>query len=178
MEDMRRITRRSLALALAALALVVTAPPASAATKMKLTCAVTASMTVAPGLSTVPHANTFAGAGTASCVKTNAPQGVLNGTLTLSGTSAPIDTCLEGAGSGTFSMRLKQSGIPAFTLTGRFTFVRDALALQGPVTMTGDDTGLGQFQAAFTPAPGQTCFTTPVTQATLAGTASLNGRFG
>jgi hypothetical protein len=177
MDEVRRIIRRSPALALAVLALVALAPPASAATQMKITCAVTASVTVTPGLSTVPHANTFAGTGTAACVKSNAPQGVLNGTLTLSGTSVPFDTCLEGAGSGTFSMRLKQSGVPAITVTGRFTFVRDALALRGPVTMTGDDTGFGQFLGGLTPAPGQTCVTTPVTRATLAGTATLSGRF-
>ncbi|MEX2457807.1 MAG: hypothetical protein WD770_02345 [Actinomycetota bacterium] len=174
---MRRTAHRLLALAMAALALLTTAPPASAATRMNLTCAVTASLAVAPGLSSVPHANSFAGTGTVGCVRTNAPQGVLTGTLSLSGTSVPFDTCVEGAGSGTFSMRLKPAGVPAFTLTGRFTYVRDALALRGPVTMTGDDSGFGSFAAAFAPAPGQTCLTTPVTRATVAGTANLNGRF-
>jgi hypothetical protein len=144
------------------------APAAQAATS-QLYCSMAVPVTFTPGLSMTPTAQTFSGSGPIACARQ--PAAALAGTISITGTTSPLDVCATGAGSGTFSASL---GAPSLNVTGRFTFLRTGLALDGPITLTGNDVGFGNLRAILMPL-GQNCATRPIRSAALAGTANAKG---
>jgi len=168
---LRSASRVTVCLLLVAIATLGLAPPAHAAPQSQIYCSLAAQVTFSPGLSMTPAAQSFSGSGPIACARK--PASALTGTISFTGTTSPQDACATGAGSGTFSARL--AGTASLTLTGRFTFLREGPVVDGPVTLTDDDSGFGNLHTVLVPTPGQTCLSTPVTSGVLTGALNAKG---
>jgi len=136
----------------------------------KAVCELKATVTISPGVSQTPHVDTFSATGKLTC---GSASGTMAGPVTLTGGSSGPETCTSGAGSGSFTADLSGSA-GTVTATGSFTYARTAALLTGKITLTGDDSGSGSFDAAFVPSSG-TCQTTPVTKATVLAVVQFKG---
>ncbi len=170
MKRLRSTGRVALLLTVLTAATFGPAPAADAVTS-QLYCTLAAQVTFTPGLSLTPKAQTFSGSGPVACVRK--PANAYAGTISITGTTSPLDVCATGAGSGTFSMSL--AGAPSLNVTGRFTFLRAGLAIDGPITLTGNDSGFGNLDVTLVPLPGQNCAQTSLKNATMTGTATAKG---
>lgn len=144
------------------------------------TCAAKATVTLSPGITNTASSGTFkSSGGQIACVGTIANTKVGGiGTLTFSGsygTVAPGDTCAKGAGAGTLTATVPKVGGGTMTIKASFTFTRVGadVVVQGKLTSPAGPQLKGDL--AFIPAPGQTCFTTAVKSATVAGGAAIQG---
>ena len=169
--------KRGLIAAALLVTIAATAAPAHAAGPIKnLRCAMEVKVAFHPGISATPSDGTFSGGGPIACDAHPLSPPALVGTISLSGTMSPTDTCVEGAGSGTLTASLGTAAGEPVTLTSRFTFLRAGLTLNGPVTGTGNDAGLGNLALLLIPGPRMNCMQTPVTRVTAVGLLTLTGQ--
>lgn len=157
---------------LASAALVLGIPVPAAAQSGAL-CGFEGHVSISPGITNNMSYGTFGtSGGRIGCLGAIAGAPITGfGSIEFRGEYGPYDTCLEGEGSGTFSLSLPTARGTA-TLTGPFTLRRnvalaEAHGAAGSVSL--------DLEFLFLPDPGGDCVLTPITGATVTGEGTITG---